>query len=130
MGITRPASILAPERIAVKRLLAAPPLVRCARCGHVSAPGDEVSPGGGDIVMGWTQPSCDYPDRCARQRRGLSRTEPARIAVQAERLRCACCERPFGDGIQRVRVVGGRITCWSHALCTPQCQVRRTAATS
>lgn len=109
----------------MKQFLDAPPLVRCSLCEHVSEPGDEVSPGGWDAVMGRVEPACDYGERCVRTRRGLSRREPTVIRVVARHFECACCHVRLRNGRQDLWLFEGKIMHADHDRCGPGCEVRQ-----
>jgi hypothetical protein len=115
-------------RVPVKTLLNAPPLLQCKKCQHISQPGDLVLEGR-STPFGWMAPTCDYPDRCLRTRRGLPRTEPVNIRVTVKHVTCSCCQQRL-SGRQTVHIQGSQIFHASHAECAGRCQERRAGVSA
>jgi hypothetical protein len=107
------------DRRPVRLLLDAPPLLVCKKCGHISTDGDIVLPGKSS-PFGWMAPTCDYPDRCLRTRKGLARTDPVQIRVTVKHIECGCCGQRL-HGRQQVQIQGSQIFHATHAACGRRC---------
>lgn len=116
-----PGQMIPPDRRPVISFFDPDPPV-CTRCGHRDTPGDPVDAAGSD-QFGPYEARCTQVDRCHR-RQGLPRETFAlteRWAKPTTRTVCTCCGGRIPDGIQELRIVGGKVFHASHKQCEMRC---------